>query len=162
MSSLTFANCPEAERIPSPDDRAPYVAQMMKDSGKESCKTSAGSEQSTWAAAGGFGGITLGGVGGGGFTAGGASMKATSSTTGCEQIIAIANRNYQSAQKIKCILNQKQQETNISAANINNIIFDTRFEGQRGGDLIMNCGDNGLDISQSVKVKIANITILVT
>ena len=151
MSNLEFQKCPEAEKIPTAADAAPYTKGMVEATGSESCKTEAGSEQSTFAFAFGGGGIGpgfIGGVGGGG---GGASMKATSKTIGCEQITAIAQRNYQTAQKIKCIINQKQQNTNISAAAINNINLSP------GGNLIMECGSGGFKIRQGIKVKIINL-----
>jgi len=151
MSELEFQKCPEAEKIPSAADAAPYTKGMMEATGSESCKTNAGSEQSTFAFAFGGGGIGPGFIAGFGGGGAGASMKATSSTIGCEQITAIAQRNYQTAQKIKCIINQKEQNTNISAAAINNI----NFESTDGG-IYMNCGVRGLDIKQGIKIKMVN------
>jgi len=151
MSNLEFQKCPEAEKIPSAADAAPYTKGMVEATGSQACRTEAGSEQSTFAFAFGGGGIGpgfIGGLGGGG---GGASMKSTSNTLGCEQISAIAQRNYQTAQKIKCIINQKQQNTNVSAAAINNI----NFESTDGG-IYLNCGDQGLKIKQGIRLKIVN------
>jgi hypothetical protein len=126
------AGCPPVPP-PSESEKAGAAADLMKATGAQACSTH---QMSATAKA------TVSAL----FASAALSLTASeSSTLGCEQIIAIAEKYRAVQQNVTCILNQSTTTIKKVLTNVNSI----RFEA--GGDLNIMCPD--LKIGQGISIK---------
>jgi len=155
MSDFKFAECQTRKGLDS-SELPSYTAQQAKGLNSASCSTSATTAESTFTFAGGgvlggVGGIWgAGGAGAIGFGGGGETLASTSATMGCEQTMIIAQRNYDTVQKIKCIMTQTATSISAIAKTVNKIDLEST-----GGRVVFACPDK-FEFLQNININVNN------
>lgn len=141
-------HCPPQTADQMAKDVPDTLAGTMHAMGIESCKTTQNSD--SWTAAGAakldIGPLGLGGEAQVSMSASG--LKTGSSSTGCEDILAISKKNLDVVNNVKCTLNKTFMATSQAVKEFNSINIDV------GGDFEPNC-EAGFTIDQQNKVKLA-------
>jgi hypothetical protein len=151
MSDFKFAECQTRKGLDS-SELPSYTAQQAKGLNSASCSTSATTAESTFTFAGGgvFGSKALLGGGVMGFGGGGETLATSSATMGCEQTMIIAQRNYDTVQKIKCIMTQTATSISAIAKAVNNIDLEST-----GGRVVFACPDK-FEFLQNININVNN------
>lgn len=145
---MTDDTCPPQNADQMAKDLPDNLSGTMQSMGIESCKTTQNSD--SWKMAGAArmsAGLGLLGEATMSMSAGG--LKTASSSTGCEQVLAISKKNLDVVNNITCVLNKTYMDTSQAVKEMNSITLDI------AGDYAPTCD---VTIDQQNKVKLSATT----